>query len=199
MRFSLPFSFPTKKVGIKIGDIMTRNFISIRPNASLIDIAKEMIKKHVGSVIVEENQYIRGIITERDIVWALVKKQDLTKIKAKDIMTKNVTSISPSKDIYDAVNKMRKTKFKILPIVTKGRVIGVVTIKDILRLYPSLIDTLKESIEIKEETEKIKRSKAALTGDTWIKEGICSECNIYGLLYNVDGRFLCESCKDMLV
>lgn len=201
LRFGLPsgFPLPDKKVGVKIGDIMTRNFVSVKPEDSLIAVAKEMIKKHVGSLIVKDNQYLKGIITERDIVWAIVKRQDLMKIRAKDIMTRRVVSIAPSKDIYEAVNRMRKTKFKILPVVVKNRVIGVVTFKDILRLQPSLIDTVRESIDIKEETEKIKRSRAALTGGTWLKEGECSECGAYGLLYNIDNRFLCESCKDALV
>jgi signal-transduction protein with cAMP-binding, CBS, and nucleotidyltransferase domain len=165
----------------------------------LISVAKDMIKKHVGSVIVKDNEYIKGIITERDIVWAVVKRQDLKKVKAKDIMTKRVSSIAPGKDINEAMERIKKTKFKLLPVVVKNRVIGVVTIKDILRFQPSLIESVKEAIDIKEETEKLKRSKSALTGETWIKEGECGECGAYGLLYNVDGNLLCEGCKDTIM
>lgn len=199
IRFGSPFTSPGKRAGVKVGDIMTRNFVSVKPDESLINVAREMMKKHVGSLVVKDGQHIKGIITERDVVWAIVKRQDLKQIKAKDIMTRRVVSIAPSKDINDVVKRMRKTKFKILPVVVKNRVLGVVTIKDILRLQPSLIDAVKESIDIKEETEKTRRSRAALTGETWIKEGECSECNAYGLLYNVDGKLLCESCKDTLI
>lgn len=188
------------RIGVKVGDIMTRNFVSVKPDTSLIDSAKEMIKKHVGSLIVKEMQSLKGILTERDIVWAVVKKQDLSKIKAKDIMTRRVVTINPSKDIYEATLRMRNAKVRVLPVVVKDRVIGVVTMKDILRLEPSLFDIAMESMKIREESEKFGRRKAVLSGEgeTWIKEGICSECGVYGLLYNIEDRLLCESCKDVV-
>jgi CBS domain-containing protein len=185
--------------GIKVGDIMTRNFVSIKPGTSISECAREIIRKHVGSLIVEENQVLRGILTERDIVWAIVKKQNLSKIKAKEIMTRRVVSIAPGKDINEAIDRITKTKFRVLPVIVKNRVIGVITVKDILKIQPSLAQSLREFMEIKEETEKIRRSKAALTGEaSWIREGECSECGAYGLLYNIDNRLLCESCKDVL-
>lgn len=195
----MKFKFWAKaKIGIKVGDIMTRNFISVKPDMSVGECAKEMVKKHVGSLIVRENQILKGILTEKDIVWAVVKKQDLQKIKAKDIMTKRVVTISPGKDIGEAMDRVTKTKFRVLPVTIKNRVIGVITVKDILRIQPSLTPSLREAFEIKEETEKRKRSEAALTGETWIREGECSECGAYGLLYNLDNRLLCEGCRDTL-
>lgn len=197
MKFKLFRGAP--KIGIKVGDIMTRNFVSVKPDTPISECAKEMVKKHVGSLVVKDQQHLRGILTERDIVWAVVKKQNLNNIKAKDIMTQRVVSITPAKDLSEAIDRIRKTRFRILPVVVKGRAIGVITVKDILRIQPTLAESLRESIEIKEETEKIKRSKAALTGETsWIKEGECSECGAYGLLYNMDNRLLCESCRDMI-
>lgn len=186
------------KIGIKVGDIMTRNFVSVKPDLSVSDCAREMIKKHVGSLVVQENQVLKGILTEKDIVWVVVKRQDLGKIKAEAIMTKRVVSIAPSKDISEAMDRITKTKFRVLPVIVKNRVIGVITLKDILRIQPSLSESLREAIEIKEETEKQKRSEAALTGETWVKEGECVECGAYGLLYSIDNRLLCESCKDII-
>ena len=190
-------SWAKPKIGIKVGDIMTRNFISVKPDISISDCAKEMIKKHVGSLIVMENQVLKGILTEKDIVWVVVKKQDLSKIKARDIMTRRVVSIAPGKDISEAMDRITKTRFRVLPVTIQNRVIGVITLKDILRIQPSLSESLRESIQIKEETEKRKRSEAALTGETWVKEGECVECGAYGLLYNIDNRLLCESCSDI--
>ena len=190
-------SWAKPKIGIKVGDIMTRNFISVKPDISISDCAKEMVKKHVGSLIVRENQVLKGILTEKDIVWVVVKKQDLSKIKARDIMTRRVVSIAPGKDISEAMDRITKTRFRVLPVTIQNRVIGVITLKDILRIQPSLSESLRESMKIKEETEKRKRSEAALTGETWVKEGECVECGAYGLLYNIDNRLLCESCSDI--
>ena len=61
------------KIGIKVGDIMTRNFVSVKPILSVSDCAREMIKKHVGSLVVQENQVLKGILTEKDIVRASVE------------------------------------------------------------------------------------------------------------------------------
>ncbi|MFH1248750.1 MAG: CBS domain-containing protein [archaeon] len=188
------------KIGINVGDIMTRNYISTKPDSALIDCAKEMIKRHVGSLIIAENQSLKGVISEKDIVWAVIKRQDLSKIKAKDIMTRRVVTINPGKDIYEATLKMSNNKVKILPVIVKDKVIGVVTMKDILKLEPSLLEIAIQGFNISEERDKLKRRKDILEGEaeSWIKEGVCSECEVYGLLYNIDGKLLCESCKDEL-
>jgi len=192
------------KIGIKVGDVMTRNFVSVKPQVSIAECAKEMIKKRVGSVIVKEKDILRGILTEGDIVKTIAKKKDLSKIKVKDVMTKKVATIKPGDDMYDALVKMRKEKVRWLPVTVKNKVIGMLTINDILRIEPSLFDIAAEMTPIREEMEKLKaikmrKTRAALArGDVWIKEGECHECGAYGLLYNIDGRLLCEECKDEL-
>ena len=193
------FGFFSKgKTGVKVGDIMTRNFVHVYPDTSIIDCAKEMIKKHVGSLVVKEGRNINGILAEKDVIWAIVKKQDLTKLKARDIMSRRVITIAPSKDLYDALEIMKRTRFKHLPVTVKSEVIGLVTLKDILRLEPSLFGSVREALLIREEAEKLK-AREARTGKkelAWIKEGECSECGAYGLLYNIDNKLLCEMCKN---
>ena len=192
------------KIGIKVGDVMTRSFISVKPSTEVVECAKEIINKNVGSLIVKENQKLRGVLTEGDIIKAIARKKDLAKIHAADIMTKKVVSISPSVDMYDALLKMRGAKIRWLPVVVKDKVIGMLTLKDILRIEPSLFDIVAEMTPIKEETEKLKaiklrKNRSALArGEIWVKEGECEECGAYGILYNVEGRMLCEDCKDEL-
>ncbi|MFH1521458.1 MAG: CBS domain-containing protein, partial [archaeon] len=62
------------KIGMKIGDLMTRDFTHVSPNMNLRDCAKMMIKKRVGSLIIKEGDILKGILTEKDIVWAISKK-----------------------------------------------------------------------------------------------------------------------------
>jgi signal-transduction protein with cAMP-binding, CBS, and nucleotidyltransferase domain len=190
------------KIGVKVGDVMTREFVSVSPETLVSLCAKEMMAKHVGSLIVKDNQHLKGILTEGDIVKAIAAKKNLVKIKAKDIMTKNVVAISPSEDMYNALIKMKGKKVRWLPVTVKGRVIGMVTVKDILRIEPSLFEIVREFTPIKEEEEKyeainLRKRRASLAkGDIWAKEGECDECGAFGLLYNIDGRLLCEDCKD---
>src|SRR3989338_2881514 len=110
------------KTGIKVGDIMTRNFVSAGPDTNLIDCAKEMVKGRVGSLIIKEGQKLAGVLTERDILWAMIKKPraGLEDVKAKDIATRKIITISPSADVYDALQKMKNQKYRRLPVVFKG-------------------------------------------------------------------------------
>ena len=148
------------KTGIKTGDIMTRIFVSILPNTTVSQCSKEMLSKKVGSLIVKDGQKLLGILTEGDIIKAIAKRKDLTKIKAKEVMTKKVVTVSPNEDLYVALKKMKGKKIRWLPVVVKGRVIGLITIKDIIVLEPKLFDIVAEFTPIREEAKKIKLIKA---------------------------------------
>ena len=78
------------KVGIKVGDVMTRRFVSVNPSTSIEECAKAMVKKRVGSLIVTENKVLKGIVTEGDIIKAVVKNLDLKSTKVSKIMTKRI-------------------------------------------------------------------------------------------------------------
>ena len=67
---------------IKVGDFMTRDFVSTSSDTNLKECAKIMIKKKVGSIIITKEGRLDGILTEKDIIYAIVKKseKDLGKI-----------------------------------------------------------------------------------------------------------------------
>ena len=50
------------KIGVKVGDIMTRNFVSVKPDTSIIDCARLMIRKRVGSLVLQENMKLKGLL-----------------------------------------------------------------------------------------------------------------------------------------
>jgi len=177
------FSF---KVGIKVGDIMTRDFVSTELDALVLDSIKLMVKKRVGSLVVEENDVLKGILTEKDIMWALSKQKDLTGVKVGDICIRKITTIKPSADIYDAVRLMKKVKFRRLPVTSNKKVIGYLTLKDILRVQPTLFQIAKEGYAL------VGRVVSDVIG-----EGVCEGCENFGLLYKVDGRKVCENCMDI--
>ena len=183
------------RTGIKVGDIMTRNFASIKPTSSIIDASKEMIKKRVGSLVVMEGKQLRGILTERDIIWAMIKKSrvELNKISVMDIAKRKVHTIKPSADLTIALQKMKDTGYRRLPVLVKKEVIGVLTLKDILRVQPELFESAPEIMNIKEEAEKFKRIQKIREGK--IVEGICEECGAFDILHNINNKLVCESCK----
>jgi len=175
------------KSHVKVGDVMVRDFVFTKPDDFVLDAIKLMVKKKVGSLIVKEKGALKGILTEKDIMWALSKKNDLGGVMVKDICTKKITTIRPSADVYDAVRLMSKVKFRRLPVVVKKKVIGYLTLKDVLKIQPELFQIAKEGYAINDSN----------IVDVELGEGICEECEEFGLLYNVDGKKVCENCKEM--
>jgi CBS domain-containing protein len=188
------------QLGIKVGDMMTRNFVSVNPETPIIECARTMIKKRVGSLVLKENNKLSGILTEGDIIYALSKKpKELEKIKAKDVARKKVQTIKPSEDIAEALKKMKKTRFRWLPVAIKNDVVGFVTLKDILKIEPNLFDAFSEIMQIKEEQAKLKKIKNYFPrkkGNP--KEGMCEECGSPGLLFRYNDKLICENCYEQI-
>ena len=180
------------KIGVKVGDLMTRNFVSAKPGLPVLRAINLMVKNGVGSLILEEKGILKGILTESDIMWALSKKSELSNINAIDIATKKITTIRPSADVYDAIEIMKKAKFRRLPVTVKKTVIGYLTLKDILKIQPELFEIAQESNIIREHEEKLRRKEEAVP----FEEGICEECENFDILYHQDGKYICESCRE---
>ena len=178
--------------GVKVGDLMTRNFIHVSPDTDLKKCAQTMVKKRVGSLIIQDNGKLKGLLTEKDIIWAIVKKSkaELKNIKVKDLMKRKVVTIRPNADITDAMEKFKKKKVKRLPVVENGKLIGFLTIKDVLKIDPGLFEMITETFKIKEETEKLNRSNINAPR----KQGICEECGEFELLYHDEAQWLCGTC-----
>ena len=183
---------------IRVGDVMTRKFIYLAPETPLLKCAKTMIKKRVGSIVLKQADEIKGILTERDVIWALTKKRgkELSNVLAKDIATKKVITIKPEASLDEALGKMNKKKLRRLPVVSNKKAIVYINLKYILKFRPSLLESLREFQNIKEESKKIKRSESAMKGD-FIEEP-CEECGNFDILDESDGRMLCESCRDAM-
>ncbi len=178
---------------ILVADIMTRDPITIGPNTDLFACAKKMVRKRVGSLLIVDKKKLVGFISQKDILWALVKKskKDLSKIKAVDISPKKIATVKPSLTIKEAITKMKKLKFERLPVIHDNELVGMITARDILNFNPEIYPELEEFAEIREESEKLKRIKKANVPT----EGICEECGNHSFLHHEDGMFICETCK----
>jgi CBS domain-containing protein len=177
---------------IIVSDVMTRDPLAVSPDTNLLDCAKKMVKNKTGSLLITNNKRLIGIISHSDILWALIKKskEDLSKIKAIDISPRKIATIKPDSTIKEAITKMKKVKFKKLPVIKDKKLVGIVTIKDILNFHPELYPELEEFAQIREEQEKLKRLKKSKK----VIEGICEECGNRDFLYRFNGMLVCENC-----
>ncbi|MBU2522881.1 MAG: CBS domain-containing protein [Nanoarchaeota archaeon] len=183
------------KIGVKVGDLMTRELISVDKTASLVECSREMASKNVGLLIVRDKKKLIGMLTEKEIIWALTKKNDLSRVRAGDVMLRKLTTIKPSRDIYDALLRMKNHNVRWLPITIRKNVIGLITINDILRVEPALFEIAMGNMRVKEHDDKIRRRNTTLSsGESWASEGECPECGAFGLLYRTNKSHICESC-----
>ena len=185
--------------GALVADVMTREPVTSGPDESLLDCARKMVRKKVGSLLIVENKKLLGFLSQKDILWAMIKKSksDLGKIRALDISPKKIAVIKPTSTVKEAIEKMRKLQFERLPVVDNGKLVGIVTVKDVLSFQPEIYPELDEFIQIREEEEKLKRVK--LSKDlAVIEDGVCEECGKREQLYRVHGMLVCDSCKSSI-
>ena len=178
------------KSGVQVGDAMTMSPVSVEPGMSLVECAKIMSDKHVGAVVVKKNSQSIGILTEKDIVRkAVAQSMNTNNGTVEEFMQTNLITINPDKDIYDALIKMRDNNIRHLPVVEKDIMVGLLTIKDILKLEPQLFDLIVEKFELREESRK-------LINRIVPTEGICQVCGEYSeKVKEIKGAVVCGNCS----
>ena len=144
------------QTGYKVIDVMTNKPVVAEKTDSLRDAAKKMLDANVNSLLIKESDKAIGIITDEDLVRKVIAKGlDPKKTKIKDVMETDLITISPGKDIYDAMQVMRDHNIRQLPVLEKGKLVGFLTAKDILKIQPELFDLFVEKYELKEEQRKL--------------------------------------------
>jgi CBS domain-containing protein len=113
-------------------EIMTQNPLSLQTTDSVISAARTMRDANVGDVVVLENGQIQGILTDRDIVIrAMAEGRDPTQTTVGEICSRELTVLSPTDAVGDAVRIMRDKAIRRLPIVEGGRPVGIVSLGDL--------------------------------------------------------------------
>lgn len=135
-----------------IEKIMSKNLIVLN-DSNLEDIAKAMKRYDVGMVIINENNKIKGIITDRDIVTKILSNKDN---KIKEYLTTNLISIDINSDINEAIDLMKKHKIKRLLVKKDNKLVGVLSLSDLLNTVDNniLIETYKTIFSINRNTDE---------------------------------------------
>ena len=127
----------------RIVDFMKKDVLQVTPETPVRKVAKLMATKHVSSAVVCENKKLLGIITEKDLARKIVAKGlNADEALAKDIMTTDLLIIEPEASLYDAMLKLNRKKVTHLPVVSNGKIVGIITSMDILRTQPSYMEIL---------------------------------------------------------
>ena len=118
---------------MKVKDMMHKGAEYVAPNAKIQVIAKKMRDYDVGAIPVCEGGKTIGMVTDRDIaVRALANGKDLSKLEAKDVMSKNVIFCRDSEEAEDALRTMEDNKIRRLPVLNEAKkLVGMVSLGDI--------------------------------------------------------------------
>lgn len=120
---------------IKIEEWMSKPVRSVKKSLSVEDAIKIMDEHNIGVLPVADKDRPIGVITERDILRRVVaKKLDMKNKTVEDIMTKNPVTIEHDASILEATRLMSENNFRRLLVVKNGKLIGVVTAKDVIEV-----------------------------------------------------------------
>jgi CBS domain-containing protein len=111
---------------------MVRRVVTARPTSTLTEVARLMRKNRIGSVIVIEGGKPVGIVTESDFIKLVARGTDMKNALAKDYMKKNVVTCEPSISVIDALMVMRSEKVRHLPVVDRRKLVGVISLRDLI-------------------------------------------------------------------
>jgi CBS domain-containing protein len=114
-----------------VGEIMSKDLITVDPQATVAEAATVMGEHHAGSALVMEGDSLSGIFTERDIVRALGEHFDAAGHPVSNWMTRNPVTIASDADVHDALERMLSGGFRHLPVLDGERVVGLVSMRDL--------------------------------------------------------------------
>lgn len=116
--------------------IMTKKVFSVKTSAKISEAIRLMKEKNVGGLpVVDEENHVRAIITERDIASMFADR--ISGVKVSQLMTEKVVTALPKTTIFEAEKTMTLQGFRRLPIVADGKVVGIITAMDIIRFFGS--------------------------------------------------------------
>jgi CBS domain-containing protein len=113
---------------------MHKEIYSVLPNQSVLSAAQYMESKNLGAVpVVDTNDEVVGVLSERDMLTKVLGPGlDARDVTVEKIMTRNFIHTSPSENAKDCLMKMRKAHCRHLPVLHNGKILGTISIRDIL-------------------------------------------------------------------
>lgn len=117
---------------MKVREVMTSSVDWVKPDTSVVEVAKLMKKDDVGSIPICKGNQLIGIVTDRDIVLKVVASGgDTNNTSVQDIMSTDIISVTSNQDVHEAADLMSKYQIRRLPVVEQGKLLGILAIGDL--------------------------------------------------------------------
>jgi CBS domain-containing protein len=132
---------------VLVRDVMSKKVVSIDADAPVLDAARLMKEKKIGSLIVFAQRSPAGIITERDFVYRVIcEEKDTRATTVGDVMSKPLISIDPLSPLEEAAEVMKNSNVRTVGVVYKGQLEGVMTARDLMNAEAKDIKSLSKYV-----------------------------------------------------
>lgn len=129
---------------VPVRDIMSKNVKVVRPDTTAQEVVATMSSFDISSIIVVQSERPVGIITLRDVLTKVVIQCLAPRaLTARQIMSSPVITINESATVEEAARLMAQKKFKTLPVMDNGKLVGVLTFTDIVFEVPNMLSVLE--------------------------------------------------------
>ena len=124
--------------------------ISVDPSATIHEVAEIISSRRIGAVLVlDRSGSVAGIVSERDVVKALAMyREGVLSMRADDLMTRNVTTVTSTTTVVEAMGIMDAGYFRHLPVVNVGKLEGIISIRDLVKYRITLHEQDLENMKL---------------------------------------------------
>ena len=178
--------------GIK--DAVTYDVITASSDTVISDIADIMTKNDISSVVIEDEK-VEGIVTTNNIISKVVSKNISPQDTSAGMVMDKYVGINSDASLNEASSVMIKNNCKVLLVFEEEEFKGILTLTDIVRVSPELIEIFVEQKNIDDKNYH-DDANYSTDYDGSLDEGVCESYGVYGQLEERDGQFLCSECLD---
>jgi CBS domain-containing protein len=116
-------------------DIMTTDVISVKPKTPIYDAIRTMVENNItGLPVINDDRTLAGIISEKDVLQLLYSCEDLKcNGTVENFMTANVVAFDQNENLIAICNCLLKNNFRRVPVVANGKLVGIITRKNIIK------------------------------------------------------------------
>ncbi len=139
---------------MKVRDKMTKNVGYVNPSNTVVEAAQLMQKLNVGSVPVFDQSKVVGVVTDRDIVVRNVAHGKIPQdTKVQDVMTSQVTTVTPDMDVDEVTKIMAQQQIRRVPVVENNQLVGILALGDMATDYRFDTEASEALTEISKKTK----------------------------------------------
>ncbi|MEE8125729.1 MAG: CBS domain-containing protein [Nitrospirales bacterium] len=131
-----------------IGQLMTKEISVVAEEASIQEAAKQMQSQRIGSLIAEKEGEYTGIITETDVVRAVAEQAStMNQLSVKGLMSSPIITVDRKLSPHYARDLMADRKIRHLAVTEEGKIVGIISVRDLLAYFKTVSKNPEESEE----------------------------------------------------